>query len=137
MNGRSVHNDIKHLHNRDLVHFDPCFMNETALIPIHLGFILASSWLFNIKFFTMVIVTKEQALCIVYCKSYSKTNVERFSNIIDDLENIEICYYDDPKRPLLQCKRTIYTRPFEIHTKANGDLQMKLIRNKRCKRDKN
>lgn len=85
----------------------------------------------------MVIVTKEQALCIVYCKSYSKTNVERFSNIIDDLENIEICYYDDPKRPLLQCKRTIYTRPFEIHTKANGDLQMKLIRNKRCKRDKN
>ncbi|KAI8095672.1 hypothetical protein BDF21DRAFT_329237, partial [Thamnidium elegans] len=40
----------------------------------------------------------------------------KFSKIIDDLENVEICYYDDPKRPSLQCTKTIYSRPFEIHT---------------------
>ncbi|CAO3704045.1 unnamed protein product [Rhizopus stolonifer] len=48
----------------------------------------------------MIVVTREQALSIFYY----------------DLENVKICYYDDPKRPSLQCTKTIYSRPFEIHT---------------------
>jgi hypothetical protein len=64
----------------------------------------------------MIVVAREQALCIFYCEPFTKSNAEKFSKIIDDLENVEICYYDDPKRPCLQCTKTIYSRPFEIHT---------------------
>lgn len=38
LNGPSVHKDIKHLHNWKLIHFDPCFTNKAASVPIHLGF---------------------------------------------------------------------------------------------------
>ncbi|KAI7898000.1 uncharacterized protein BX663DRAFT_582840 [Cokeromyces recurvatus] len=58
----------------------------------------------------MVIVTKEQALCVFYCEPLTKFNVEKFSKIIEDLENVEICYYDDPKRPFLQCTKKQFTR---------------------------
>jgi hypothetical protein len=64
----------------------------------------------------MVAISREQALCIFYCEPYNKFNIERFSKIIDDLENVEICYCDNPKRPVLQCTKTIYSYPFEIHT---------------------
>lgn len=133
LNGPSVRNNIKHLHNWELIHFDPYFTNKTALVPIHLGFTLA----FQHQVFTMVIVTRERALYILYCKPYKKTNVERFSKIIDDLKNVEICYCNDPKRPFLQCTRTIYSGPFKIHTKVKANLQMELVRNKRYKKDKN
>ncbi|KAL4211830.1 hypothetical protein AB4K20DRAFT_1898988 [Rhizopus microsporus] len=62
----------------------------------------------------MVVVTREQALCIFYCVPFTKSNAEKFSKII--VENIEICYYDDPKRPSLQCTKIIYSHPFEIYT---------------------
>ncbi|KAI9253034.1 hypothetical protein BY458DRAFT_353984 [Sporodiniella umbellata] len=82
----------------------------------------------------MIVITREQALCIFYCEPFTKCNVEKFSKVIDNLKNVEICYYNDPKRPSLQCTKTIYSHPFEIHT-YKRKLQMKLARNKKSKRN--
>jgi hypothetical protein len=46
------------------------------------------------------------------------------------LENIEICYYDDPKRPVLQCTKTIYSYPFEIHSyKSEREMENEIDKN--------
>jgi hypothetical protein len=57
----------------------------------------------------MVIITREQAICIFYCEPFNKENVSKFSKIIDDMENVEICYCENPKKPLLCSKKIIET----------------------------
>jgi hypothetical protein len=64
----------------------------------------------------MITVTREQAICMFYCEEYNETNVTELTKIIDDLKNVEICYLEDPTKPILLCIRTINQDPFHIHT---------------------
>ncbi|KAI8142344.1 hypothetical protein BJV82DRAFT_516911, partial [Fennellomyces sp. T-0311] len=45
---------------------------------------------------------------------YNDENVVKYSKIIDNLEDIEICYRTDPTKPMLLCTRTINSDPFHI-----------------------
>ncbi|KAI8881428.1 hypothetical protein K501DRAFT_334769 [Backusella circina FSU 941] len=63
----------------------------------------------------MVIISRDQAICIFYCEPYNEENVTKFSKILDDLKNVEICYGENPKRPMLMCTKTIDGNPFDFH----------------------
>lgn len=60
-----------------------------------------------VTFLTMVIIPKEQALCIFYCEPFSIENVEQFIETIDNVDNVEICYANDIKKPMWLCSRII------------------------------
>ncbi|KAI8329964.1 hypothetical protein BC941DRAFT_441740 [Chlamydoabsidia padenii] len=47
----------------------------------------------------MVTINREQAICMFYCEPYNESNVVKLSKLIDDMNNIEICYSDDPTEP--------------------------------------
>lgn len=61
----------------------------------------------------MVIISRDQTICIFYCKPYNAKNVIKFSKIIDDLKNVEICYGENPKRPFLCSKKSMQLKPSE------------------------
>lgn len=47
----------------------------------------------------MCSISREQPICIFYCKEFNEENVRRLLKKIDTLE--ELCYDDDPKYSLL------------------------------------
>jgi hypothetical protein len=63
----------------------------------------------------MVIITREQAICIFYCEPHNKDNIHKFSKIIDDLQNVEICYDEDPRRPFLCSLKSLQLAPSRYH----------------------
>ncbi|KAI8070532.1 uncharacterized protein B0P05DRAFT_550066 [Gilbertella persicaria] len=48
----------------------------------------------------MDIITREKAICMLYCKPYSK---DRAKELISGIEKIglDVCYRDDPTEPFL------------------------------------
>ncbi|KAG2229349.1 hypothetical protein INT48_004100 [Thamnidium elegans] len=44
----------------------------------------------------MVMITREQALCMIHCAPYNNENAKKYAEMVDNLENLEICYIDDP-----------------------------------------
>ncbi|KAI8077232.1 uncharacterized protein B0P05DRAFT_544144 [Gilbertella persicaria] len=63
----------------------------------------------------MVIITREQAICIFYCEPYNKDNVQKFSKIIDDVQNVDICYDKDPRRSFLCSLKSLKLEPSRHH----------------------
>ncbi|KAI9267296.1 hypothetical protein EDC94DRAFT_602833 [Helicostylum pulchrum] len=45
-------------------------------------------------------ITREKAICMIYCEPYSKA---RAIDLLNGIENIglDVCYKDDPTEPLL------------------------------------
>lgn len=44
----------------------------------------------------------------VVWKEYNEINAKKLTEIIDDLENVEICYSENPTNPFFQYTRIIY-----------------------------
>ncbi|KAI7870874.1 hypothetical protein BDF14DRAFT_1770697 [Spinellus fusiger] len=44
----------------------------------------------------MVVITREQEICMFYCEEYNETNVENLTKEVDAIKNVDICYSDDP-----------------------------------------
>ncbi|KAI7872172.1 hypothetical protein BDF14DRAFT_735621 [Spinellus fusiger] len=63
----------------------------------------------------MVIISREQAVCMFYCEPYNESNVVKFSKLIDDINNVEICYSVDPTEPMLISLKSLYANPFKYH----------------------
>lgn len=40
-------------------------------------------------------------MCIFYCEEFNEKNVSRLLKKIDNIGDLELCYKDDPKHPLL------------------------------------
>ena len=49
-------------------------------------------------------------------------NVTKFTKIIDDLKDVEICYSENPKRPMLMCTKTINGNPFDFYYYKSEDV---------------
>ncbi|KAI8093689.1 uncharacterized protein BX664DRAFT_330332 [Halteromyces radiatus] len=64
----------------------------------------------------MIIVTREQAVCMFFCEEYTESNVIKCSKKIDDREDIEICYAEDPTEPILLHQLCINGNPFKFKT---------------------
>ncbi|KAI8376266.1 uncharacterized protein BYT42DRAFT_497920 [Radiomyces spectabilis] len=64
----------------------------------------------------MVTISREQAICMFYCELYNESNVVKLSKLIDDMNNIEICYSDNPTEPMLLCQTRINQNPVKFKT---------------------
>jgi hypothetical protein len=60
-------------------------------------------------------ISREEAICILYCEKYTEANVETLSKRINEMIDIEICYNNDPYEPMLQCIKRIYGSPNVYH----------------------
>ncbi|KAI9363846.1 hypothetical protein BD770DRAFT_380608 [Pilaira anomala] len=63
-----------------------------------------------------MIICREQAICIFYCKEFNEENVAICSKKkIEDIGDVDICYIDGPTDPVLVLKLRINTLPFKFH----------------------
>ncbi|KAI7899555.1 uncharacterized protein BX663DRAFT_418464, partial [Cokeromyces recurvatus] len=60
-------------------------------------------------------ISREQAICMFYCQPYNESNISKLSKLIDNVENIEICYSYDPTEPMLISLKTLHTKSFKYH----------------------
>jgi hypothetical protein len=63
----------------------------------------------------MIVITREQAICMFFCEEYNEDNVKKLTKEVDDFVNGEICYTEDPTKPIILSKRTINQNPFLYH----------------------
>ncbi|KAI9485247.1 MAG: hypothetical protein EXX96DRAFT_544497, partial [Benjaminiella poitrasii] len=59
----------------------------------------------------MDIITREKAICMLYCEPYSK---DRAKNLINGIEKIglDVCYRDDPTMSIILCVKSIDQNPY-------------------------
>lgn len=55
-----------------------------------------------------MIVTREQAICRLFCEAYTSENVKKCTERLQKMEEFDICYLEDPKKPVLMFKPAIY-----------------------------
>ncbi|KAI8092445.1 uncharacterized protein B0P05DRAFT_526342, partial [Gilbertella persicaria] len=60
----------------------------------------------------MVLITREQAICMFYHQPYNKQKAEELLKMIENIHT-EICYKDDPTKPFLCSTKSI--NAFEYH----------------------
>ncbi|KAI8990885.1 hypothetical protein BDF20DRAFT_810947 [Mycotypha africana] len=46
-------------------------------------------------------ITRDQAICRFFCEDYSKENAARLSKKIEEFGSFDVCYENDPKRPVM------------------------------------
>ncbi|KAI7899556.1 uncharacterized protein BX663DRAFT_489014 [Cokeromyces recurvatus] len=57
-----------------------------------------------------------------YCQPYNETNVSKFSKLIDDMENIDICHSYDIDEPMLICQLRINQNSIKFKTYISRDV---------------
>lgn len=57
-------------------------------------------------------ITREQAICMFFCEDYNEENITKLSKKIEDFGCVDICYEDDPKKPVLVLLTRIHSEPF-------------------------
>ncbi|KAI8997478.1 hypothetical protein BDB01DRAFT_714128 [Pilobolus umbonatus] len=62
-----------------------------------------------------MIICREQAICIFYCKEFTEENVAICSKKIEDIGDVDICYLVDPTDPVLVLDIRVNTLPFKFH----------------------
>lgn len=61
----------------------------------------------------MVVISREEAVCLFYAVPYNQENADKYSKIIDEMEGITICYSKNPKHPFLCSLKSMYLNPSE------------------------
>lgn len=56
-------------------------------------------------------ITREKAICMLYCEEYSEENANRLLKIIGNNE-IDICYRTNPLKPALAPISRIFAEPY-------------------------
>jgi hypothetical protein len=56
-------------------------------------------------------ITRNQAICMFFHVEYNEQNVAKFSKKIEDFEEVDICYENDPKVPVLVARTKIFSEP--------------------------
>ncbi|KAI8073475.1 uncharacterized protein B0P05DRAFT_548704 [Gilbertella persicaria] len=49
----------------------------------------------------MMTITREQAICMLYCATYTEENVKKLVPMINALQGLKICYKEDPMESVL------------------------------------
>ncbi|KAI9253627.1 hypothetical protein BY458DRAFT_337359 [Sporodiniella umbellata] len=63
----------------------------------------------------MITITREQAICMLYCVLFDDENVKKFVPTIDALKGLEICYKEDPMEPMLISLKKLEARVVKYH----------------------
>ncbi|KAI8092347.1 uncharacterized protein B0P05DRAFT_525884 [Gilbertella persicaria] len=58
------------------------------------------------------IITREQALCLLFCKEYNEDNIKMALEKVSLYEDLEICHAGDPLQPMLLPHVRIHSNPF-------------------------
>ncbi|KAG1146844.1 hypothetical protein G6F38_004657 [Rhizopus arrhizus] len=56
-------------------------------------------------------ITRDQAICRFFCEDYSKESAARLSKKIEEFGSFDVCYENDPKRPVLMHLSVIRNDP--------------------------
>lgn len=57
----------------------------------------------------------------IYTVPYNQENANKYTKIIDEMEDVEICFTKDSKKPRLLCTRVIYANWFGIHLYSSSN----------------
>ncbi|ORY88942.1 hypothetical protein BCR43DRAFT_519450 [Syncephalastrum racemosum] len=52
---------------------------------------------------------------MLYCEDYTEDNAATLQKRLNDVEDFELCYRDDPTDPVLVSKRKLFCNPFRYH----------------------
>ncbi|KAI8092388.1 uncharacterized protein B0P05DRAFT_226146 [Gilbertella persicaria] len=63
----------------------------------------------------MIVITREQAICMFFLRGIQRRYVKKLTKEVDDFVDGEICYTEDPTKPIILIKRTINRNPFLYH----------------------
>ncbi|KAG0755624.1 hypothetical protein G6F57_011724 [Rhizopus arrhizus] len=68
-------------------------------------------------------ITRDQAICRFLCEDYSKENAARLSKKIEELGTFDVCYENDPKRPVLLNLANVRSQPsiFKFYETSNEE----------------
>lgn len=57
-------------------------------------------------------ITREQALCMLFCLEHNEENIKELTTKLKDMKDIDICYQNDPLKPILLPPVRINSNPF-------------------------
>jgi hypothetical protein len=60
-------------------------------------------------------ITREQAICMFFCKEFNEENIKTLVKRIDDMKDIDVCYRDDPTDPVLISSTKFNSNAFLYH----------------------
>jgi hypothetical protein len=63
----------------------------------------------------MTIISREEAVCLFYAVPYNQENINKYTSIINQIEDVDICFTRNPHKPRLLCTKVIYANAFDIH----------------------
>ncbi|RCI06359.1 hypothetical protein CU098_013784 [Rhizopus stolonifer] len=63
----------------------------------------------------MNIISREEAVCLFYAVPFNQENVNKYISIINQTEDVDICFTRNPYKPRLLCTRVIYGNAFDIN----------------------
>ncbi|KAI8643099.1 hypothetical protein BD408DRAFT_415576 [Parasitella parasitica] len=73
----------------------------------------------------MFVISREQAICLFYAVPYNKENAEKYTKTIDEMEDITICYSENPKQPFLCSLKSMIANPSEYNAILKNNSQEK------------
>lgn len=65
-------------------------------------------------------ISRDQAICMFFYVEHTKENVKKYKTLIEDFDNIEICYNIKPTQPILVSLNRIYEDPQSFHLYSNN-----------------
>ncbi|KAI9267757.1 hypothetical protein EDC94DRAFT_601897 [Helicostylum pulchrum] len=68
-------------------------------------------------------ISRERAICMLYCKEYSEENANELLKRIDNKNELDICYQTSPLKPALAPISRIFAEPHIYKRyKSNKDI---------------
>ncbi|KAI7860407.1 hypothetical protein BDC45DRAFT_530005 [Circinella umbellata] len=62
----------------------------------------AHTWVCPKVVFHIMIVTREQAACMFFCKEFNDENASKLLRKIEEIGDVDLCYLEDPTEPLVE-----------------------------------
>jgi hypothetical protein len=56
-------------------------------------------------------ISREEACCIFYCKKFNEENAKIYIERVGKMEEVEICYRNNPNEPELVCESRVFGAP--------------------------
>ncbi|KAI8092385.1 uncharacterized protein B0P05DRAFT_526072 [Gilbertella persicaria] len=55
----------------------------------------------------MIVITREQAICMFFLRGIQRRYVKKLTKEVDDFVDGEICYTEDPTKPIICSLKTL------------------------------
>lgn len=72
-------------------------------------------------------ITREQAICIFFCQKYTESNVEKLLKRMENFEDVDFCYDENPLKPILLSNERIDSEPLKYKRYNNSSILKKTL----------